>query len=112
MPEPGDGRATVIAAHTPMEDLCGYVWYNRELLEDGVTLLTLDSLHVLEEYRGIGVGTALLETALQRMLREREPGMFIMVRLPGLDQTIRRVLTRYDLEPRSQEWVGPVTPAE
>lgn len=81
MPEPGDARSMVWGAHTPMGELCGFAWTTLDTLDDGNTLASLDQLYVLSEYRGLGIGGALLERAVADAAAH--PGYALAVRLPG-----------------------------
>lgn len=111
LPSPGDARCLVLAASTPMEDLCGFAWLVGDTLPDGGTVHELVQLYVLPEYRGLGIGTALLDAAVTR---SRETGGHaLLASVPAGDGPIRQAFERLSARHHAQQFVltSDISPA-
>jgi ribosomal protein S18 acetylase RimI-like enzyme len=96
LPGPGDARSMIRAAYTPMDDLCGFVWAVTDALDDGATIGSLIQVYVLPEYRGLGIGTSLVE-GMVKALRHAAPGA-VVAELPGASEPIAALLDRLGFE--------------
>ena len=92
LPGPGDARSTVMAAYTPMDDLCAFVWLTRDTLDDGRVLSRLVQVYVLPEYRGLGIGSTIVDTTVARL--RREGAATVLVSFPGASEPIYSLLER------------------
>ncbi len=92
LPPPGDARSSVIAAYTPMEDLCGFVWTTRDMLDNGTTIATMAQVYVLPEYRGLGIGSTIVDYTIST-LRKAQVAT-IIAQLPGSSEPIYALLER------------------
>lgn len=92
LPSPGDARSSVIAAYTPMEDLCGFVWTTRDMLDNGTTIATMAQVYVLPEYRGLGIGSTIVDHTITT-LRKAQVAT-IIAQLPGSSEPIYALLER------------------
>jgi ribosomal protein S18 acetylase RimI-like enzyme len=86
----------VRAAYTPMDDLCGFVWAVTDALDDGSTIGSLVQVYVLPEYRGLGIGTSLVE-GMVAALQTAAPGA-VVAELPGGSEPIAALLDRLGFE--------------
>lgn len=55
-----DDDALLLVAETPAREFAGFAWGAEEALDAGMALSRLLQLYVIEEYRGLGLGRALL----------------------------------------------------
>jgi ribosomal protein S18 acetylase RimI-like enzyme len=97
LPGPGDARSIIRAAYTPMDDLCGFVWAVTDTLDDGSTIGSLVQVYVLPEYRGLGIGTSLVE-GMVAALRRAAPGA-VVTELSGNSEPIAALLDRLGFDP-------------
>ena len=89
---PDDAENRVVAAYTPMEELCGFVWASMDRLDDTRAVANLEQVFVLPEYRGLGIGSLLVEHAVTRLKRAGVDT--ILVRFPGRSDPIYTLLER------------------
>ena len=92
LPEPDNAGSTVIAAYTPMEELCGFVWSVQDMLDDGSSLSLMTQVYVLPEYRGLGIGSTIVDHTIT-LLRKRGIST-ILTRFPGSSGPIHALLER------------------
>ena len=92
LPSPGDARSTLVAAYTPMEDLCGFVWSTTDTMDDGTRLDILNQVYVLPEYRGLGIGSYLVDRTVAVL--KGYGSQTILVHLPGTSEPIYGLLER------------------
>ncbi|MEX2442036.1 MAG: UPF0158 family protein [Alkalispirochaeta sp.] len=92
LPSPDDARSSVIAAYTPMEDLCGFVWSTRDMLDDDSWIATMVQVYVLPEYRGLGIGSTIVDYTIST-LRKSEVAT-IIAHFPGRSEPIYALLER------------------
>jgi len=57
---PGGERSVVFIAETPLGDLAGFLWAERNILRTDVETLHVFQVYVLPEFRGLGLASALL----------------------------------------------------
>jgi ribosomal protein S18 acetylase RimI-like enzyme len=92
VPDPGDARSSVVAAYTPMDDLCGFVWSTRDVLDDGSPIATMVQVYVLPEYRGLGIGSTIVDHTVSML---RKNGVHtIIAHFPGSSEPIHALLER------------------
>ncbi|MFW5695770.1 MAG: UPF0158 family protein [Alkalispirochaeta sp.] len=92
LPSAGDARSVVIAAYTPMDDLCGFVWSIRDMLDDSSSIATMVQVYVLPEYRGLGIGSTIVDYTVNT-LRKRSVSS-ILANFPGSSEPIYALLER------------------
>lgn len=92
VPAPGDARSSVVAAYTPMDDLCGFVWITRDVLDDGSPIATMVQVYVLPEYRGLGIGSTIVDHTVTMLRRNRISTIF--AHFPGSSEPIHALLER------------------
>lgn len=92
LPGPADAHSVVLTATTPMDDLCGFAWIAREQMPNGSLVCELLQLYVLEEYRGLGIGTALLDAAVEAAAEVGAAQLLLSV--PPGEGPVRQALER------------------
>ncbi|HKK48499.1 MAG TPA: GNAT family N-acetyltransferase [Alkalispirochaeta sp.] len=92
LPDPGDAHSSVIAAYTPMEELCGFVWSVQDMLDDSSSIATMAQVYVFPEYRGLGIGSTIVDHTIT-LLRKRGIAT-ILAHFPGSSEPIHALLAR------------------
>lgn len=92
LPTPGDARSTVIAATTPIDELSAFVWITRDTLDDGTSIARLVQVYVLPEYRGLGIGSTIVEFTAGYLAREKITTA--LASFPGANEPIYTILER------------------
>lgn len=108
LPSVSDPRSTIYAAQTLTGDLCGFLWMAAEPLPDGTRVHALAQVTVLREYRGLGVATKLVATALDAV----PSGEHVSVVFPAAIGGIGSLVERYGLVPRATMRSGAVSRPE
>jgi ribosomal protein S18 acetylase RimI-like enzyme len=90
----------VLIAETPAREFAGFAWGAEETLDAGLTLSRLLQLYVMDEYRGLGLGRALLRQFC-RVSAERQVAR-IRVELMGASMVMVDVFRSEGFSPFSE----------
>lgn len=102
LPRPGDGRGRAVVAETSRGDFAGFAFALRE-----GTVVRLAALDVKPEFRGLGLGEALLQALLEAL--GPDDGRFLVVDLPCSFESFSRVLLREGLRPFETRYLVDLT---
>lgn len=107
---PEDPQVVLYGARTPLDDLCGFLWAQREDLgrSPAATVLEIHQLFVFPEYRGLGIATSLLEQVLHDASR-RAPGEYVISRLPGTEASLAALMRTLEFQEIRRDYLA--TPA-
>lgn len=93
LPPLSDVRSAVFIATTPIEDMGGFLWAVRETLADGSQILSVEQLFVMPKYRGMGIGSSLVDSCVQHARRQGSER--ILMRAGSACDQMRHKFTEY-----------------
>ncbi|TVR74470.1 MAG: GNAT family N-acetyltransferase [Spirochaetaceae bacterium] len=96
---PAAPEAILYGARNPLEDLCGFLWAQREpiegepqLPEEAPHLMVIYQIFVYPEYRGLGIATSLLEQFLHDTREQGAGEQYVLSRLPGREPPLTALM--------------------